>query len=151
MNSIYQRVNGGFILVSQDVLKFLNKFKQYNGDTEAGGILLGCYRGTHIEITHATPPGLDDIRQPLKFIRKCSSHANEAIRVWKSSQEKITYLGEWHTHPQAIPVPSVIDHNNWRNKLPNGDCVLCIQGTERLWVGEKLSNTKDTHEVDEIK
>jgi integrative and conjugative element protein (TIGR02256 family) len=137
MSNIYRRENGGFILINKKVLDLLNQYKQHNGKYEAGGILLGCYRGHHIEVIHATPPGPNDIRKPYRFIRKCPSHAIEALKLWEQSHETITYLGEWHTHPEAMPQPSGIDHANWEKYIHMMDCIFCIQGIDDLWVGEK--------------
>ncbi|MFK5893106.1 MAG: Mov34/MPN/PAD-1 family protein [Pseudomonadota bacterium] len=142
MNKVYQRNNQGYVLFNSLVMELLHKFKQHTGENEAGGILLGCYRDPHIEVVLATPPGPDDIRKPLSFIRKCASHKREAHNQWKKSGKLITYIGEWHTHPQKIPEPSYTDYRNWIEFLPCSDSIICIQGTEELWVGENTNNIK---------
>lgn len=140
MHKVYQRNNGGYVLFNSHTLELLHKFKQYSGKNEAGGILLGSYRDPHIEVVFATLPGPDDIRRPFSFIRKCASHKREALKQWNESDKSITYIGEWHTHPQLIPQPSRTDYKNWLKYLPCCDTVLCIQGTTELWVGESSSN-----------
>ena len=34
--------------------------------------------------------------------------------LWSSYDETLTYLGEWHTHDQDTPIPSVVDRKNWK-------------------------------------
>ena len=55
-------------------------------------------------------------------------------------------MGVWHTHPQAIPIPSSIDWKDWQETLMV-DKTACkyvfflIAGTEsaRVWVGDLTS------------
>lgn len=56
------------------------------------------------------------------------------------------YLGEWHTHPEASPNPSVFDILGWKRLLKvtrfDGICLyFVIVGTEQLkvWEGNKHS------------
>lgn len=147
MYKVYQRSREGYVLFNQCALELFQKYIQHAGEYEAGGILLGCYRGPHIEIVSATPPGPDDIRAPFSFIRKCTSHKEEALKQWTQSDNTITYMGEWHTHPQSIPQPSPTDYTNWQRYLPNCDTIICIQGTTGLWVGENSANIKKAQTI----
>ena len=124
------------MLFNHQALELMEKYKQYRGDSEAGGILLGSYRGQHIEVIYATPPGTQDIRTPNKFIRKCKSHKLAAHLNWINSNQTVTYVGEWHTHPQIVPQPSCIDYSNWNSNLPSDEIIVCIQGTQHLWAAE---------------
>ncbi len=151
MNKVYQRNSQGYVLFNSLALELLHKFKQYAGQNEAGGILLGCYRDPHIEVVSVTPPGPGDIRRPLSFIRKCASHKREAYKQWNQSGKLITYIGEWHTHPQMIPQPSHTDYRNWLKYLSSCDTILCIQGIEELWVGENTNNIKKIQTIKIIK
>ena len=144
MYKVYQRNKEGYVLFDQRALRVLQEYIQHAGECEAGGVLLGCYRGSHIEVVSATRPGPGDIRKPLSFIRRCSSHKQEALKQWNESDKSITYIGEWHTHPQIKPYPSQTDFTNWHRCLPNCDSISCIQGTAELWVGE---NTERLNQV----
>ncbi len=81
---------------------------------EAGGILLGFYRGPHVQIMHCTTPLPADHRLWNRFERRDPGHQVEATRRWRDSGRTMTYVGEWHTHPEAKPTPSFIDKWNWR-------------------------------------
>ena len=33
----------------------------------------------------------------------------------RNSHGEISYLGEWHTHPEDFPKPSIVDKQEWNN------------------------------------
>lgn len=81
---------------------------------ESGGILLGYVRGMNLEIIEATEPSRFDERFPFLFVRKAERHRHIAESRWNRSGGTIRYLGEWHTHPEDLPLPSSIDLIEWR-------------------------------------
>ena len=83
------------------------------GEPERGGILLGCHRGPHLEITDFTEPGLNDLASLSSFTRVDKNHQQAATEAWIQSNETVTYVGEWHSHPFGPPQPSSLDHKNW--------------------------------------
>ena len=56
--------------------------------------------------------------------------------LWKESGYKKMYLGEWHTHNQKDPIPSIIDIENWKkiedrnNVAP--EMYFIIIGTQKM-------------------
>ncbi len=72
---------------------------------ETGGILIGQYTGLgdRAIISEATGPPRDSIAGPTSFIRGIYGLQQRIDRAWR--QQKY-YLGEWHFHPLAPPVPS---------------------------------------------
>lgn len=80
---------------------------------EAGGILLGCYRGPHVEVLQCTTPMRKDSRTRFGFVRRDPGHQRAADGAWRSSGGTINFVGEWHTHPEDHPRPSNIDRNTW--------------------------------------
>lgn len=106
--------------------------------TEAGGILIGRYRGPHIEITECSEPLRGDRRSRLRFDRDDPGHQDLAKRRWKESGRILTFVGEWHTHPENFPTPSSIDLNTWRavtRKNVVGTTVFLIRGYIGWWAG----------------
>ena len=85
------------------------------GRSERGGILIGSYRGPHIEILDCTEPGAADKATLSSFTRQDERHQEAATEAWCKSQQKQTYVGEWHSHPCGRPVPSGIDRRAWRS------------------------------------
>ncbi len=86
--------------------------KQRRNQKEAGGILLGEQRGKHIVVRFITSPKKKDIRKSTFFHRKDPLHIVEGQTVLRD-HPTISYLGEWHTHPQWNPKPSALDTKQW--------------------------------------
>ena len=117
---------------------FLKHRQRFTWQAEAGGILLGKRRGKHLEVLFATEPMPKDRRQPFFFVREAEGHAAAATDAWVAGRGTVDYLGEWHTHPQRVPIPSGTDRTEWR-KLTAGrseqsPLVTVVVGTTCLHV-----------------
>lgn len=103
------------VLVEADVRQRINAFRQLGKrEVEAGGVLLGYRRGSHLHVTDSTLPQRQDKRSRTYFERCDSFHQAYALDRWRESGGQIDYLGEWHTHPELVPVPSCLDRLEWR-------------------------------------
>jgi len=130
---------GGYLLIQQKVLKAWSAYKQCdNTSLEAGGVILGFRRDPHIEILKITQPQNADIRRRFSFDRNSKVHCNIAITEWKKSNGYVDYLGEWHTHPEHIPYPSVLDLAEMSQitsfQKPK-NMLSVIVGIDKLWIG----------------
>lgn len=98
--------------------KVLDVFRQHiqrlSSDAEAGGLLLGEVRGGHLNLVDATFPTAGDLRSRYSFERLPQGHAEVAQKMWSDSRGTVRYLGEWHSHPQDLPIPSGIDRSEWK-------------------------------------
>lgn len=102
------------VVFTPDVLAVFWKYRQlFFWQPESGGILLGRRRGKHLEVLMATEPSSYDKRSTYSFLREAAGHADVAQRAWLMGEHKIDYVGEWHTHPQGVPIPSGIDRAEW--------------------------------------
>lgn len=134
------RKNGILMVLSDEAITTIRSYAQdEENKTEAGGILLGKRRRNHFEVIHVTEPTEYDIRSRYHWIRSDKIHSDIAKKYWVESQGQITYLGEWHTHPETTPSPSTIDLNEWRVLVdkcshPAGMSMI-IGGTNDLWCG----------------
>ncbi|WP_350608006.1 Mov34/MPN/PAD-1 family protein [Pseudoalteromonas sp. MER144-MNA-CIBAN-0113] len=138
---------GGFLILPIDVLDKMEKHAQRSGsDCEAGGLIIGSLRQKkeerfllnsppHIEITDISEPGLKDLRTRFSFVRKGKHHRELVNKAKINSNNEIDYLGEWHTHPEANPLPSSIDVYHWERNLRGRHAALIIIGTKSVWVG----------------
>jgi integrative and conjugative element protein (TIGR02256 family) len=109
-------VRNSWVLIAYPVIAmFEQEQARCAAKVEAGGILIGSYRGPHVEITDFTRPAKSDIRQPYCFVKQDPKHQRAATRAWVTSGGKDTYVGEWHTHPVGDPKPSPIDIATWRD------------------------------------
>jgi integrative and conjugative element protein (TIGR02256 family) len=132
-------VEGGLVLFESAALAVIARHRQLKaGLPESGGILLGCRRGPHLHVIHATQSGSADRATRVSFVRRDPCHQAQALRIWKGSRHTVDYLGEWHTHPEGMPSPSSTDHRAWLEILiaSTSQYVFVIAGTaETLWAG----------------
>lgn len=125
------------VVLAPAVLIVFRKYQQrFSWQPESGGILLGLRRGKHLEVLFATEPGPNDRRSTFSFFREADGHAQAAQQAWLLGERRVDYLGEWHTHPQRVPIPSALDREEWRKLVmqrPRLSAVLTIVvGTEEL-------------------
>lgn len=117
--------------------------EQCAGQNEAGGILIGRYRGPHVEVAHCTVPGPTDIRTRMSFVRKDPMHERLARWAWRCSGHTLTNVGEWHTHPSGDISPSWRDKQTWREvaiRLSRPAVfVLAVPGSWGLFVQDEQS------------
>ncbi len=133
----------GFVLLNSAVAERLLTYRQVEtGSKEAGGILLGFRRGPHLEITDLTTPLRRDVRKRVFFDRRDPGHERYALKQWKDSNKMIDYVGEWHSHPEAVSEPSAFDMKEWRALLRSHRPILLflVVGIVRIWAGVGASS-----------
>lgn len=127
--------------VLQDFVEFQRKSSFV---IEYGGVLVGYYdvKEKQYCITDITWPQREDIQKHYGFIRKSFGHQEIVDLLWKQSEYRKCYVGEWHTHDQNIPTPSFIDVKNWkkisaRNKNYEVSFFIIVGRTQSiLWVSD---------------
>ena len=139
----------GYILLGDDVMAKMNRYRQLADDAnEAGGLLLGFRRGPHLEIIDITTPHPKDVSHGTFFYRCDPLHEKYANKMWSKSKKTIDYLGEWHTHPEQTPNPSGLDVSEWKKLTVDhkSSMVFLILGISDNWlgvgVGKKLSRCR---------
>ena len=126
-----------FVLIDQGVANSLSQNRQSTRDCpERGGLLIGYRRGDHFDVIAITLPMLGDRQTRTRFSRLDQGHQKAMGTHWKESGHTADYLGEWHTHPEAKPLPSSLDRREWnkivaRSKLP---MLFLIVGTDDWYV-----------------
>lgn len=115
------------VLFPKTQLNLMLKYRQSEfSNPEAGGMILGSIRGNYLDITHITEPTINDFQDRFKFIRRDCRHHQIALEAWSISNQKVGYLGEWHTHPEQSPKPSSIDLAGWRKIVLDGHSPYCF-------------------------
>src|SRR4051812_47700090 len=95
---------------SKEVIDTLSKFRQTRSGThEAGGILLGQVSKDCTYVCRVSIPNDLDKRSLFSFKRSKKSAQLIAEYEFHNSGGTITYLGEWHSHPEDIASPSSQD------------------------------------------
>lgn len=129
-------ISGGFVIFSPRVLRLFRRYRQNGrGTLEAGGVILGFRKGIHLEVCAVTPPQTSDFRTRFSFIRWEKGHQRYASLLWNRSHGRIDYLGEWHTHPEPKPHPSLLDLSEWKGiayRLAVHQVLMVIVGTREL-------------------
>lgn len=135
------------ISIFKSTIDVILKYRQVDYKFESGGMLIGSIIDNlnEIEIIDCTEPLKEDFRNRLSFSRS-NKHNDILKRKWKESNFTKLYLGEWHTHPQQIPLPSTIDKISWTTLLLQSNTeskilVFIIMGTTsmEIWIGDRIS------------
>lgn len=125
------------IILSDELFETLVFYSQKtsNNYREYGGIILGrVTENGEVYLDIASEPSMFDISRALSFIRKKSPAQRIINRIWRQSNGKINYLGEWHTHPFGSNTPSLGDIDmitgTYKNSSRNfGFIVMIIMDT----------------------
>lgn len=142
----FARPSGGRFQIGPEALAVIRRHLQHEShQPEAGGVLLGRHiAGTSdIIVDRATAPMPGDRQSRHRFIRARRRHQQLIDRAWRESGGTCTYLGEWHSHPERVPVPSAVDRLDWRRKLLvdrfSRYLFFIIAGTEEVlaWEGHR--------------
>jgi integrative and conjugative element protein (TIGR02256 family) len=74
-------------------------------NVETGGILIGRINGTTAIVNRATGPGPKAVRSATRFERDVE-YAQQELDMDSTNDPSNVYIGEWHSHLVATPVPS---------------------------------------------
>ncbi len=139
-NNIILNDSGRKVKITEEVINLFNRYRQTGKECEAGGILIGREdkNNGNLIVEYATYPMKKDIRKRYRFFRKDEGHIEYYNKIYKENNGIYAYIGEWHTHPENEPSPSIIDKNNWKrilNKKGEGELFNVIVGIEkiRIW------------------
>jgi integrative and conjugative element protein (TIGR02256 family) len=135
----YDLPSGRVLQVSREAGSTLGAYRAKR-KAEAGGVLLGRVYESEIVIEAATIPSVADRAGTFFFERSTRVSQEQVNHAWSSSDGEQIYLGEWHSHPQAIPEPSGRDRkmilNNLRQaKMEIDFLILVVVGWSDDWVG----------------
>lgn len=100
------------LIISNLVIRKLNKYRQLGRMKENGGILLGKIKADFSEfiIYDISEPCEKDKKFRYGFVRNKENAQKIINEVWKSSNGEVVYMGEWHSHPECNPKPSYVDN-----------------------------------------
>jgi integrative and conjugative element protein (TIGR02256 family) len=138
--AVFQNEEGHRFKLTKDVLILLKKYRQFQQDSlEAGGILLGRYlrNSDDVVVDRITTPIPADQRSRLRFYRSSDAHQGLIDEAWHDSTGTCNYLGEWHTHAESNPFPSIIDFLDWGkrflfDRIDSNRLYFVIVGTEHI-------------------
>lgn len=142
------------LTLTDEVLKILaNHIQDDSRKNEAGGIILGQISDTEVRILKASTPNKFDKASRYNFVRDKDAAQVIADFEYLNSNKETIYFGEWHTHPEEDPTPSLQDIKMIKEQFKLGKnfpqfIFLIIQGTKGLYVG--VCNKKDLLQMVEV-
>jgi len=134
------------LYITGTVIEKFQRYEQKKDCNESGGILIGYTTKRCDYIRKITVPNKFDSQGLTFFIRSKKSAQKRINRYWKISEGSLIYLGEWHTHNEMNPKPSVVDIKMIKKVLNNTDMeidfvYLIIVGVNNtFWVGKFTKN-----------
>jgi integrative and conjugative element protein (TIGR02256 family) len=140
--SKYYATAFGRVELDDDVLATLYRYRQLKTTSkEAGGQLFAHFNADKMVIARATEPTSKSRRGRAFF---WPFRCEEQIEIETLFGEGLHYVGDWHSHPESFPEPSLADidkmqkiYSNSRHQL---NCmVMLILGTSEtaagIWFG----------------
>lgn len=103
---------GWDVLIHPLVVQEIAELRMKNLPNETGGVLVGVVDRAQqiVAVTGLLPAPADSKAWPTSFIRGSIGLAAAVDRLGKRSLGNISYVGEWHSHPDACDAtPSVQD------------------------------------------
>lgn len=101
--------------VASSVLVAINKLAVEKFPLETGGLLMGyiAANGDYV-ISNVIGPGPNAMHLEQSFIPDNEYQQANLEDIFLSSKGKVTYLGDWHTHPNGVPILSRTDKETLR-------------------------------------
>jgi len=97
------------VWVLEAALNAILKEADKDPERETGGVLMGYWSDDSAVITTAIGPGPEAIGTMRRFRPNSEWQKLEIARVYQASGRTVTYLGDWHSHPRRLPLPSRLD------------------------------------------
>ncbi|MGG0888960.1 Mov34/MPN/PAD-1 family protein [Cytobacillus horneckiae] len=147
---VYVLPNNKTLFIRPEAIEKMLKYRQDKSfSLEAGGILIGriLLENEHYIIDDVSEPMSTDKRSRFRFSRKPVGHQEYFNSIWERENRCCFYLGEWHTHPEFVPIPSYVDRMDWdrllRLNFENDTLFFIIVGIKKIkvWYGN-LDNKK---------
>ena len=123
------------VWLSKKLLRILAKEVEEKFPKETGGILVGYISNSDYVITHIIGPGPQAVHTADKFIPDHDFQCEEIAKHYKHTEGSETYLGDWHSHPNAPAYLSNQDKSTFRKIAQFKEAkiskpIMMILGTE---------------------
>ena len=147
------------LIIKKEVYDFIVKVTKESPDSETGGILIGFdNEPMTINVSCATLPGVNSIRERTRFIRDTSFCRKVLTERFEKYGED--YVGEWHSHVVNLRQMSFGDINTISSIIHDKDynfkvfaCIvanLCGEEVELIgYIASKAKIHKVIIEIDE--
>jgi integrative and conjugative element protein (TIGR02256 family) len=118
------RTRIGRIVLEPAAAEMILKESRRSADgNETGGVLLGDFTADgSARVPVAGGPGPAAVHRPAYFLRDLQHAQRLAAEVFADTGSE--WIGEWHTHPGADPIPSTRDLNTYLGFLADPELRL---------------------------
>jgi integrative and conjugative element protein (TIGR02256 family) len=113
--------NNSIIWVNTKIILTLLEQFSLHFPKETGGVIMGYQNESDYFITQLIGPGPKAIHDLRSFNPDGEFHEKEIASIYNESKGRVTYLGDWHTHPTEGAYLSELDKSTLRkiaNYLP---------------------------------
>ncbi|MBD2869292.1 Mov34/MPN/PAD-1 family protein [Paenibacillus arenilitoris] len=112
------QLNHRELILAQEVIETFDCYRQrFDHQHESGGILFGRVYADKVIIESVSVPSGEDKSGRYYFYRNVKKAQKLVNEKWDESSGEVIYLGEWHTHPELIPKPSLTDRRLLANMM----------------------------------
>lgn len=133
------------VTLPPDLIAKVEKALARAGTREIGGVLVGEhvadeeFRVVDLSVQHSGGTQSCFVRNPKKHRR----FMRQFFRRTGTNYARFNYLGEWHSHPLYLPVPSAIDLAQMQSIVEEGSnaplfavlLIIRLDGRERIELG----------------
>jgi proteasome lid subunit RPN8/RPN11 len=123
------------VLIAESCLLKMTEMAQEHYPNEVGTSLVGCYSndGFEASVLDLAPLSPDSEGWLTSFYRGTTGLRKFFKKLRQTFSGKRYYVGEWHSHPDAVPIPSGTDDRNQLaiakdTKTNCPECILIIIG-----------------------
>ena len=123
------------VLISESCFLKIKEMAQAHYPNEVGTSLVGCYSddGFEASVLELAPLTPDSKGSHTSFYRGIAGLRKFFAKLRRTFSGKRHYVGEWHSHPGAAPLPSKTDDQNQGaiatdTKTDCPECILIIIG-----------------------
>lgn len=134
------QLNGNLVVIDEGVASIWERYRQVKAsDNESFGVLVGSRSDNSQKfwIEQCSTPKAGDLSSRAGFTMKDPFHQCFTNKAFEESGGCSAYIGTWHTHPQAIPKPSITDICDWKNcvkRNPDRQLFFVIVGIQEIRV-----------------
>ena len=129
------------VLLAHRVVEMISRAREgCRNQPETGGILIGSLRGPHIECADFTTAGPSDVHGIYHFTLQDRRHQRTAEEAWSKSENTVSFIGTWHTHPSGRPAPSSTDIASWMKLVRTAKHpMLFLVVAPNSWAGYRIT------------
>lgn len=93
---------------------------------ETGGMLLGYINGSHRVVTAGISAGPNAQRSPSHMVPDDQYQQKILLEHFQRTDGKESFLGEWHSHPEAAPRMSMTDRRTLQRVTVESENLLAL-------------------------